>query len=173
MRVLEVLLVHCGDAGSTEDEVAFGDDIVGGVDVHGGFDLADDGVEGRVDTEGLADGVVEDGALAEFFVGEGCELFAENTLLLFEKGFDKFRVVGNVEKHPGNSSHRGVLSGHKLSLSLVRSNRSQIWEPYQCNHHVRNISIINLAPILVCTIHQIPHHVRVCQAISFGLTPLL
>ena len=154
--VLEVLLVHRGSSRGSENVVAGGDDVVLLADVHGRFDLADDGVERRVHAEDFADDVVQEGHLGDVLVGERAGVGTTDLLLLTVEFRDEFGLLGKVKQDPRGGSHRSVLSGHQ-----------------EGNHHMGNLPIGDGGSVLVAAVHQVPDHVLLLVGHAGVLAPLL
>lgn len=118
--------VDLADGGRSENEMALGDDEdalglacwggEGGWDGDGLADLAHDGVDRGVDTEGLADDRVQNRELAHLLVSHVAETAVgggEVLDLLVINGLGDVGVAGDMEKDPGASGRGSVLAGHE------------------------------------------------------------
>lgn len=118
------------------------DDVVGAIGDKRLLDLAHDGVDGSVKTEGLLDDLSVQSQLGEIFVGERREILPNSRLLLLEKLFNKTGVLGQTEEDPGDGGGRRVLTSHK-----------------ERNHDTSDLMLRNLCAVLVLALQQMPDHV--------------
>src|SRR5690242_7597501 len=80
-----------------------GNDVVGAICDKGLLDLAHDGMDGSVKTEGLLDDLSMQSQLGEILVGKSWEILSKSRLLLRKKVFNKTRVLSQTEENPGDS----------------------------------------------------------------------
>lgn len=66
--ILKVFLVHGRNPRGSEQVMALGDNPVGSVDMHRRFDLSENRVKGRVDSESLADDMAKERAFEDQFL---------------------------------------------------------------------------------------------------------
>lgn len=154
------MFVHSGGcSGSGHQDMSSGDDVRGVFNGHWGFDFSHDGVDGSVDSEGLAHDLVEEGEFGEDLVGEIFDaaicIHSQDGFLLFEEFFLDVGTGGQTEEDPGGSGGGRVLSSHQ-----------------QGDHHVGDFHVWDGLSGLVGAVHQVPNHVLLSSSTLFILTIL-
>lgn len=90
--------------GGGEERVRGGNHVGSAFDGHGGFDFAENGVDGGVDAERLSDDLAEEGEFGEIFVADifdgAVGIDTENVLLLLDELVLNVGAGGEAEKDP-------------------------------------------------------------------------
>ncbi len=107
-----------------------------------GFDFAHDGVDRRVQPEGLLDDLRVEGQPLQGVVGEGRQVGPQHGPLLGVEFFRDVRAAGQPEDDPRDGRRGGVLPRHE-----------------EGNHHVSDFGVRDFTAVFVPARHEIPDHV--------------
>ena len=152
LGVDEVRVELRGEPRRRHECVRGGDNVVGAVGHKRLLDLAHNGVNRGVNTEGFLDDLSVQRQLGKVFVCQGGEILSESRLLLLKELFDEAGVLSQTEEDPSDGRGGRVLTSHQKR-----------------NHDTSDLVLRDLCAILVLAVQQVPYHI-VLALLSLGLT---